>query len=217
MLQLKKFLLSFERLNYMEQVKPLSKYQFPHEQGVLLSDETIDVVVRQLNKGINDVYDYLQINDEDRNLGFVSSNDFDRIGYAQQAKAINVPVKYLNSLARIASLEAGKVSLDSLCPSLLEKPIDYFQFLVNAGREETIHHFQHLGHPAFHAVIPDPHEYVQAGEMEKFLCDLEVEARRTVDLIAERSGEAPIWRRIDAYLQKKYPHTYNKPLGVSIA
>ena len=81
-----------------------------------------------------------------------------------------------------------------------------------AGREETIHHYQNVGHPMLKA----PYVITEGTELipneDKFLCDIEVEARKTVDQIGLAKGEEPVWKPIDDFLQGARPEAYNQPV-----
>ncbi len=195
----------------MEQLPSPSKYQVLHERGVKLDDEKIDFIVELMTMGIKDVYDYLEIDEKERTLGFISSENLDRIGYALDQKAINIPIAYLNSLAEAnKQLEHISVALKFIQESSEEIP--FAAWLRNAGREETVHYFQHLGNLKLHASVPDGEKYMHASELERVLCDYEAEARAVVDKIAEQLGENPIWKELDDFLKKNYPERYNKPL-----
>jgi hypothetical protein len=132
----------------------------------------------------------------------------DTIGYAPDQEAINIPVQYLN---KIASVNNPLTDHQQMVYAIdgKEVSIPYSHYLKLVGREETVHHFQKVGHPNLKVQysVTNP---AGLSQVDRLLCDVEVEARKVVDAISINLGEKPIWAELDTYLSQQFPDRYNK-------
>ena len=192
----------------------ISKYQLLHERGVKLPDKEIDFIVSQLELGSRDALKFLdREHDQYPWPRLIASDNLDRNGYVPEQKVINIPVPYMNELAATpTSLATRTERLYTIHPTGLQKSVPYNYSLRLGGREETIHHYQNVGHPLLKAqnIITEGSEHIPPED--KILCDIEVEARKIVDQICLAHGEDPIWKPFDDYLQRARPEAYNQPV-----
>ena len=77
-------------------------------------------------------------------------------------------------------------------------------YLVAAGIEETIHHFQDIGHPNLQTRLPKVEGYDSGNPLVMILSEHEVEARTKVDEILRLNGRTSIWEGYDQYLRKNH-------------
>lgn len=187
-----------------------SRWQQLHERGVVLADQEINFITDHIVAGANEALRYL----EQASNGWpkvIFSDDMDTIGYALEQESINIPVPYLNKMARVEQpfMEHQQIMyiIDGV-PVL----VPYAKYLKLAGREETIHHFQKKGHPRLHA-HPSIISPASLSPIDRLLTDIEVEARKQVDEMSSQLGEQPLWAQLDAYLAVQYPNRYNQPLS----
>ena len=201
-----------------EQIRQ-SKHKLLHERGVILDDETIDYIIGTLDRGIHMARAYLGRFD-DTGLHFISSDNMERIGYSPEKKAINIPVAYFNRLAKRAiplrllpkSIRLLPKSKQGIGIGSFHEHVAYEEYLLAAGIEETIHHFQHIGDSQLQAKMPLGSDYEGLDEETKVLSPHEVEARRMTDKILESNHQKPMWEDYDQYLRQAFPNRYERPI-----
>lgn len=191
----------------------MSKYQMLHERGVILPDRDIDLIVFSVEQGSKETLQWLGVqNDSWPHL--ISSDDEDgRVGYAHKLRMINLPIVFLNKLANGLPLDLHRVCLYSRMPLKMRKEISLLRWLVLVGREETIHHYQNIGHPLLKTRVDPNYNYLTIGPLDEPLVEQEVEARLVVDQICLAHGELPVWQEYDQYLQASLGERYNKPVS----
>ncbi len=196
-----------DKLGYNPEAE--SKYKILHERGVELKDSDIELIISELAAGARDTQEFLG-NLEDSELNFISSDNLDKIGYVPDQQTINVPLPYFKSIESLnIDLLEYKQKIGEIQGQNLGE-VDYQIYLRNAGREEAVHHYQNVGHEKLKAKLRE--EVNSLSDLDRLLCDVEVEARRVVDEIAISKGEEPIWEKLDQTLQELFPERYNMPI-----
>lgn len=168
----------------------------------------------QLKLGSKDALKFLK-REKDQWPRFNTSENFYRIVYDVGQQAIDIPIPYLNDLTTDSTpLSQRTQRLFTVPAASLRKSVPYEYWLRLAGREETIHHYQNIGHPMLMAQYNLIHTEGtgRISYNDRFLCDIEVEARNFVDRICLKNSEEAVWKPIDDYLQRTRPEVYNKPI-----
>lgn len=179
------------------------KYSTLRERGVMLEDEQLDGIVRQIDLGIDDVKLFLNIR-EDKWGRIISSENGVCPGYVpDDRQSINLPIAFLNNLKEV-DLEKDTMQLWDIPETGAKLTMTWARFLRIMAREETIHHYQHVGHSRLTASI----DSYASPELDKVPINYhlephEVEARKIVDEICESMNEPLVWRVYDAYLSNK--------------
>ena len=191
------------------EIPEVSQWKRLHDHGVILKDTEIDFITNGIVDGSNEALKFLGQSDYEWPK-IIFSDDMDTIGYVPRQQVINIPVQYLNKMAAVKNPFSDHQQIVYTIAGK-EISIPYSQYLKLAGREETVHHFQEVGHPSlkakYSAISP-----AELSQVDRLLCDIEVEARKTVDAISIKLGEQPIWANFDTYLSQQYPDRYNKPV-----
>lgn len=191
------------------EIPEISQWQQLHDRGVTLKDKEIDFITSGIVDGSKEALDFLgQPHNEWPKVIF--SDDMDTIGYVPKQQVINIPVPYLN---KMAAVEDSLTNHQQMVYTIGRKEVSIpcSQYLKLVGREETVHHFQEVGHPNL-KVQYSTTSPAGLSQVDRLLCDIEVEARKTVDAISVKLGEQPIWAELDTYLSEQYPDRYNKPV-----
>lgn len=186
----------------------LPDYHSLVQKGLTLSQTDYTSMFSEIFLGVQEVLTYLgAINNEWPK--FVFPDTITMIGYDTKEDAINLPIHYLNLVSKNPTELQFRDQLVCFMPDKFYVVLKYLYWLRLFGREETIHYYQRHGDVHFKAKFP---ESFPPGFSSKALLvsDLEIEARQTIDAIAQQHGEIPVWRNVDAYFAMNYKDYYGK-------
>lgn len=183
-----------------------SKWQVLHERGLDLEDRDIDFIIEHIVAGTRDTLDYFEIKNSDWPKVIFSDN-LDTPGYIPDQDALNIPLPYLKRVGKLGVALSGHQQMVYQLPNSEPLNIPYSHWLRLVGREETVHHLQKTGLSQLNARYPqqDPSSLSQ---LDRLMCDIEVEARNIVDKISVKLREKPTWQGLDDHLQKAYLDKY---------
>ncbi len=183
-------------------------FQLLTQAGLTISEDAFNLMKNNLLAGVEEAKLYLNaVEDEWPKFNF--SNDAGALGYSGKDDAICISINHLNQAAsRNTSLEY-KDQLLLFVPDVFYLIVKYLHWLKLLGRESTIHRYQKHGNTKLNAKYPEALPGYLSNKLLLF-SDFEVEARGAVDAIAEQSGEGPIWKNVDEYLEKTFAQYYRK-------
>lgn len=178
--------------------------------GLKLSEADFKLILTLMTTGAEEAKTYLNV-PADNWPRFNFSNETHTLGYSSSNDAICISINHINQAAARSTQLEFKDQLVMFIPDkfyLIEK---YTYWLKLLGREATIHRYQKAGNPRLH--IPFPAALPQGFSIKLlFLSNLEVEARKAVDEIAQNNKERPVWNNVDNYFSTNYPQYYNKTI-----
>lgn len=194
----------------MYQKSDQSLYQSLIAKGLKIHELEFYAIYAQLQKGIIETKSYLKANTlDDPQLSF--NNDTGRIGFNTQTNTINISLDYLSHMAASKTSLEYKDQLICFVPDKFCMVIKYLDWLRFFGIEQAIHFYQFHNNPSLKVSFPEkfPDKF---SPKSLLLSNLEVEARKTVDMILIENQEKPIWHNLDTYLKTNFPEFYNKSI-----
>lgn len=188
----------------------LPDYQALVQQGLTLSQENFTTIVREIILGAQEVSGYFGIAQNDWPK-FIFPDMITRIGYDANNDAINLPLRYLHLISENPTAIQYRDQLVCFIPDKFYVVLKYLYWLRLFGREETIHYYQRQGEKKLKATFPT--QFPQGFSSKALLLsDIEIEARKTSDLIAQKQDEMPVWDNVDTYLAEHYKEYYGKTI-----
>ena len=188
----------------------LLDYQSLSAKGLQLAENDFNIIFNAITQGIDDVKLYLNIRDDSGPKLQISATD-STMGFSKEYDVINVNMGYLNLISGNTTPLEYRDQLACFVPDKFYVIFKYLYWLRLFGREEAIHYYQKHGNPKLN--VPFPDSFPESLSRKAFiLSDLEVEARSTVDAIAELNRENVVWKNVDEYFSHNFSDYYNKPI-----
>ena len=190
-------------------------YQSLKDKGLKLSEEDFNAIVGAIKQGAEDVKQYLEINN-DSWPKFSFSDNIDAMGFSSQNDTINIHISYLDHVSENETPLKFRDQLACFAPDKFYMIFKYLYWLRLFGREETIHYYQKHGNPKLKVSFPNT--FPKSLSTKTFLLsDVEVEARKAVDVVATLNNENIVWKPVDEYLKTNFSNYYNKPVEYLIS
>jgi hypothetical protein len=189
-----------------------NSYETLVNQGLELPKQDFILVMENITKGAQQAMEYLGVSDSSSSWPkFIISNSVSAFGYSAKDDAICFSLRHLNHISQNATPLIYKDQLVCFIPDTFYIIIKYLSWLTLFGRESTVHRYQKLGNPNLH--VQFPLEFPENFSTRLLLLSsMEVEARKTVDAIAERNGDRPLWENVNEYFERVFPGYYDKTI-----